>query len=190
LVVAGLVPPQKPSLDRYHRRIDEMIASVPEQARLVVRRYVRWAVTRPLQQKVDTGATVTPQLVDWPLERARVACQFTSAVAAGGARLGTISQSQLDAWVAELPSHRPALRAFVRWAVGHDYMPAGLDVSAASSREPRAAMDDCRCPERRTGRRRPEQRWASMWPCAMTDPGCTCSVAVVAGEGYPARPLV
>jgi hypothetical protein len=109
LVVAGLVSPQKPSLDRYHRRIDEMIVSVPEQARLVVRRYVRWAATRPLQQKVDTGATVTPQLVDWPLERARVTCQFTSAVAAGGARLGTISQSQLDAWVAELPSHRAAM---------------------------------------------------------------------------------
>jgi integrase len=142
LVVAGLVPPQRPTLDRYHRRVDELIASVPEQVRLVVRRYLRWAVTRLLQQTVDAGATVSPQLVDWPLERARVACQFTTAVATNGGRLTDIRQSQLDAWIAELPSHRPVLRAFVRWAVGHDYMPAGLDVLAASSRELRAAMDD------------------------------------------------
>jgi hypothetical protein len=142
LVVAGLVPPQRPTLDRYYRRVDELVASVPEQVRLVVRRDVRWAVTRPLQQRVDAGATVTPQLVDWPLERARVACQFTAAIATRAARLADVSQSQLDAWIAELPSHRPALRAFVRWAVRHDYLPAGLDVLAASSRDLRAAMDD------------------------------------------------
>lgn len=57
-------------------------------------------------------------------------------------RLAGVSQSQLDAWIAELPSHRPALRAFVRWAVGHDYMRAGLDILAASIRELRSAMDD------------------------------------------------
>jgi hypothetical protein len=115
---------------------------VPEQVRLVVRRYLRWAVTRPLQQRVDAGATVTPQLVDWPLERARVACQFTAAVVTGGARLADINQPQLDAWIGELPSHRLALRAFVRWAVSHHYMAAGLEVLAASSRDLRAAMDD------------------------------------------------
>jgi hypothetical protein len=44
--------------------------------------------------------------------------------------------------VTELPSHRPALRAFVQWAVGHNYLPASLHVPAASSRELRSAMDD------------------------------------------------
>jgi hypothetical protein len=32
LVVAGLVPPQKPTLDRYQRRVDELTASCPSRS--------------------------------------------------------------------------------------------------------------------------------------------------------------
>jgi hypothetical protein len=53
-----------------------------------------------------------------------------------------VQQSQLDAWVAELPSHRPALRAFVLWATQDGYMDADLQVPATASRELRSAMDN------------------------------------------------
>jgi hypothetical protein len=50
-----------------------------------------------------------------------------------------VSQSQLDAWVRELPGHQAPLRAFVGWAVSRHYLPAGLEVPAARSREVRTA---------------------------------------------------
>ncbi|MFF3867639.1 hypothetical protein [Micromonospora sp. NPDC001898] len=43
-------PDREPTLDAYHQRINDLLAAVPEPARLVIRRYVRWAVTRPLQR--------------------------------------------------------------------------------------------------------------------------------------------
>ncbi|MFI7025100.1 hypothetical protein ACIBMZ_20525 [Micromonospora sp. NPDC049900] len=141
LAVAGILP-SEPSLDRYQERVDELVASVPESARLVVRRYVRWALTRPLQRQVDDGATITASLVRWPLLRARVATEFTTAACTHSGGLDGIGQSHLDAWLTELPSHRAPLRAFVRWATAHGYMHLGLDVPAASSRERRTAMDD------------------------------------------------
>lgn len=142
LVVAGILPSREPTLNTYHERVNGLITSVPEPARLIVRRYVRWTVTRPLQQRVDDGVTVTPELVRWPLLRVKVAAQFVAAVTAEGQRLADIRQSQLDAWLAELPSHRAALRGFVHWATSHHYMASNLEIPAASSRELRAAMDD------------------------------------------------
>ncbi|MEO3930984.1 hypothetical protein ABGB07_45160 [Micromonosporaceae bacterium B7E4] len=67
---------------------------------------------------------------------------FAAAVTANVGSLASVTQTQLDAWVTELPSHRPALRSFVKWAVDHDYMPAELDVPASISREQRAMLDD------------------------------------------------
>lgn len=71
-----------------------------------------------------------------------MALAFAGAACTDGGGLNEIRQSQLDAWLAELPSHRPALRAFVLWAARHGYMNTALEVPAASSRELRTAMDD------------------------------------------------
>lgn len=107
-----------------------------------MRRYLRWAVTRPLQAQVDAGATITDGLVRWPLQRARIAAQFTTAVCANSQTLADVNQSHLDAWLVELPSHRTALRAFVQWATSHHYLAPDLEVPAAVIRERRTAMDD------------------------------------------------
>ncbi|WP_141722564.1 hypothetical protein [Micromonospora aurantiaca (nom. illeg.)] len=131
-------PDRAPTLNAFEQRVDELLTTVPEPARLVVRRYVRWAVTRPLQRKVSEGAAVRSELLHWPLDRVRTAALFAANV--GG--LADVTQTQLDAWVTELPSHRSALRSFVRWAVSHDYMAAELDVPASTSREQRATLDD------------------------------------------------
>jgi hypothetical protein len=80
--------------------------------------------------------------VRWPLQRARIAAQFTTAVCTNGLTLAAVSQSHLDAWLVELPSHRTALRAFVQWATSHRYLAADLEVPAPIIRERRAAMDD------------------------------------------------
>jgi hypothetical protein len=141
LAVAGILP-NEPSLERYHARVQELIASVSGPARIILRRYVRWSLTRPLQQQVDDGATVTEGLVRWPLTRARVAAQFLTAIDAQGISAAAVVQSHLDSWVRELPGHRAPLRAFVSWAVGHHYLPADLEVLAPRSREVRTAMDD------------------------------------------------
>jgi len=141
LAAAGIVP-REPSLAYYHQRVDELLAAVPDPARLVVRRYLRWAVTRPLQAEVDAGATITNSLVDWPLQRAKVAAQFTTAVYDNGLTLAEVSQTQLDAWLTELPSHRNALRAFVHWATSHRYLDTALEIPPAIIRERRTAMDD------------------------------------------------
>lgn len=97
LAVTGVLP-HEPSLERYHVRMQELIASVPGSARVILPRYVRWSLTRPLQQEVDDGATVTEGLVRWPLTRARVAAQFLTAIGAQGIAAHTVSQSHLDAW--------------------------------------------------------------------------------------------
>lgn len=141
LAAAGILP-REPSLTYYHQRVDELLAAVPDPARLVVRRDVRWAVTRPLQTQVDAGAVITNSLVDWPLQRAKVAAQFTTAVCANGLTLAKVSQTHLKAWLTELPSHRNALRAFVHWATNHRYLDTALEVPPAIIRERRTAMDD------------------------------------------------
>jgi hypothetical protein len=141
-LAAGGVLPHEPSLERYHQRVQELIASVSGPARIILRRYTRWSLTRPLQLDVDDGATVTEGLVRWPLTRARVAAQFLTAIGAQGIATDTVSQSHLDTWVQELPGHQAPLRAFVIWAVAHRYLPAGLEVPAARSREVRTAMGD------------------------------------------------
>ena len=56
--------------------------------------------------------------------------------------LGTVTQSLLDAWVAELPGTCPALRAFVQWSAAHGYMARGLEVPWRASREDRHGMND------------------------------------------------
>jgi hypothetical protein len=141
LAVTGILP-REPSLTHYQQRVDELVGAVPDPARLVVRRYVRWAVTRSLQAQVDAGATITNGLVRWPLQRARIAALFTTAVCEKGLSLAEVSQSHLDAWLSELPSHRTALRAFVQWATSHRYLDARLEVPAPVIRERRTAMDD------------------------------------------------
>ena len=141
LATAGILP-FEPSLEHYHRRVAELVDAVPSPARLVVRRYVRWAVTRPLQRRVDQGVTLTQSIVRWPLERARVATLFTIAVSAQGLALAGVTQAHLDTWMNELPSHRAALRAFVRWSADHGYVDTALDVEASHSREVRSMMDD------------------------------------------------
>ena len=135
-------PDRAPTLDAYHKRVDDLLATVSEPARLVIRRYVRWAVTRPLQRMVSEGDAVRSDLLHWPLDRVRTATLFASAVTANAGGLTNVTQAQLDAWVTELPSHRPALRSFVKWAVAHDYMPTELNVPAGTSREQRAMLDD------------------------------------------------
>ncbi|MDP4510322.1 hypothetical protein [Nonomuraea turcica] len=141
-IASDVGPRRETSLNSYHERVELLLASVPPQAQLVVRRYIRWAVTHPLQRKVSDGAIVTPELASWPLRRVKMAARFATAVIAQGMTLAQVCQSQLDAWVMELPGRRAELRAFVRWAVDHGYMASGLDVPRANSRDLRASMDD------------------------------------------------
>ena len=141
LVAAGVLPPREPALHRYHQRVTELIAAVPSPGQLVVRRYARWAVTRPLQERLLDGATLTAGLTRWPLTRVRVAAQFTAAVIGRGS-LAAVTQSVLDAWVSELPSTGPALRAFVQWSAAHGYMARGQEVPWRASREDRRGMND------------------------------------------------
>ena len=141
LVAAGVLPPREPALHRYHQRVTELIAAVPSPGQLVVRRYARWAVTRPLQERLLDGATLTAGLTRWPLTRVRVAAQFTAAVIGRGS-LAAVTQSVLDAWVSELPSTGRALRAFVQWSAAHGYMARGLEVPWRASREDRRGMND------------------------------------------------
>ena len=141
LVAAGVLPPREPALHRYHQRVTELIAAVPSPGQLVVRRYARWAVTRPLQGRLLDGATLTAGLTRWPLTRVRVAAQFTAAVIGRGS-LAAVTQSVLDAWVSELPSTGRALRAFVQWSAAHGYMARSLEVPWRASREDRRGMND------------------------------------------------
>jgi hypothetical protein len=142
LVTAGVLPPREPALHRYHQRVTELIAAVPSPGQLVVRRYARWAVTRPLQERLLDGATLTADLTRWPLARVRVAAQFTATLTERGGSLAAVTQSMLDAWVAELPSTGPALRAFVQWSAAHGYMARGLEVPWRASKEDRRGMND------------------------------------------------
>jgi len=142
LVAAGVLPPREPALHRYHQRVTELIATVPSPGQLVVRRYARWAVTRPLQERLLDGATLTADLTRWPLARVRVAAQFTATLTERGGSLAAVTQSLLDAWVAELPGTGPALRAFVQWSAAHGYMARGLEVPWRASREDRRGMND------------------------------------------------
>ncbi|WP_430786971.1 hypothetical protein [Actinoplanes sp. G11-F43] len=141
-LINGRQPERAPTLDPYHQRVDALLATVPEPTRLVIRRYVRWSVTRPLQRKISEGAAVRSELLRWPLDRIKTATLFAATTTANAGGLTSVTQTQLDAWVAELPSHRSALRSFVKWAVAHDYMPAELDVPASVSRDQRAMLDD------------------------------------------------
>jgi hypothetical protein len=142
LVTAGILPDKDPSLDHYHQRVAELLAHVPAGSLMAVRRYARWAVTRPLHERVLAGEVPTTDLTQWPLARIRTAAQFTASLDRAGRSLATATQSHLDAWTAELPSTAPLLRGFVIWAASHGYMAAGLEVPWQPSREERRGLDD------------------------------------------------
>jgi hypothetical protein len=131
-----------PTLDEYHRRVRELVESVPPENRVVVARYARWSVTGPLQRKVNNGAAVTTELARWPLGKIKIAVRFATAISQAGVPLSQVSQTHLDAWISEFPSHRPTLRAFARWCSHHGYMASDIEVPAASSRELRRSLDD------------------------------------------------
>lgn len=131
-----------PTLDSYHERVRALVDSVPAEGRVVVRRYARWSVTGPLQRKVDNEPVLTTQRLRWPLAKIKVAARFTIATLEVGISLAEATQSQLDSWIAEFPSHRPTLRAYVNWCSRHAYMARDLEVPATSSREVRRTLDD------------------------------------------------
>ena len=142
LVAAGVLPYRDPGLDHYHRRVAELLSAVPAESQMAVRRYARWAVTRPLRQRVLDGEVPSADLIRWPIDRIRTAVQFSTGLAHAGQSLQMATQSHLDAWAAEVPSTAPALRAFVNWATIHGYMAAGLEVPWRASREARRGMGD------------------------------------------------
>jgi hypothetical protein len=142
LAAAGVLPHRDPGLDYYQRRVAEILSAVPAVSQMAVRRYARWAVTRPLHERVASGEVPSADLLRWPLIRIRTAAQFTAGLAQAGQSLETATQSHLDAWAADIPSSAPALRVFVNWATAHGYMAAGLEVAWRASREARRGMDD------------------------------------------------
>jgi hypothetical protein len=131
-----------PTLDDYDRQVQSLLDAVPDPARVVVRRYARWAVTRPLQHKLATGKISSRGSTRWPMTKVKVAARFTAATSELGLALADVTQTHLDSWLAEFPSQRPALRAYVRWCARHRYMSSDLQVLAASSRDLRHTLDD------------------------------------------------
>lgn len=126
----------------YDRQVRAVLDTVPEPNQLVVRRYTRWAVTRPLRQQATTGTTIRTPTTRWALKKVKVAARFTTTASELGLALADITQTHLDSWLAEFPSHRPALRAFIYWCRAHGYLAAELEVRAASSRDLRRTLDD------------------------------------------------
>jgi integrase len=122
--------------------VAEIISAVPAASQMAVRRYTRWAVTRPLQERAASSDAAAADLARWPLARIRAAAQFTAGLAEAGQSLGTVTQSHLDAWTAEIPGSAPVLRGFVNWAAAHGYMAADLEIPWRNSREDRRGMDD------------------------------------------------
>jgi integrase len=142
LTAAGALPYRDSGMRRYEERVAEILASVPAASQMAVRRYARWAVTRPLQARAADGEAPSADLIQWPLARIRAAAQFTAGLAEAGQPLAAVTQSHLDAWTAEVPGSAPALRGFVNWAAAHGYMPASLEVPGRNAREDRRGMDD------------------------------------------------
>lgn len=102
---------QDAPLDNYDRQVRALLNAVPEPNQLIVRRYTRWAVTKPLRQKTATDTVVSTETTRWPLKKVKVAARFTAVASELGLPLADVKQTHLDSWLAEFPSHRPALRA-------------------------------------------------------------------------------
>lgn len=142
LAASGALPYRDTGLGHYEDRVAEIVSAVPAASQMAVRRYARWAVTRPLQERAAGGEAPSADLARWPLARIRAAAQFTAGLAEAGQSLGTVTQSHLDAWTAEIPGSAPVLRGFVNWASAHGYMAGDLEIPWRNSRENRRSMDD------------------------------------------------
>ena len=135
-------PPLRPHLADYYRQVDELTDSTPDAWRVPFKRYARWAVTGPLQRRVDAGTEITGSLVRWPLRRLKIARRFAAASAAAALGPADVTQTHLDSWLVEFPNHRAELRGFVKWCSDHHYMRAGLSIDAAATRETRHGLPD------------------------------------------------
>jgi hypothetical protein len=91
---------------------------------------------------VDDGAIVTPELVRWPLLRAKVAAQFVAAVTAAGQRLADIPNPNLTPGWPNYPATVLRCAASCTGPPATTTWPRTLEIPAASSRELRNAMDD------------------------------------------------
>jgi hypothetical protein len=77
LITTGILTDRSPGLEHYYQRVAELLEPVPTGDLIAVRRYARWAVTRPLHERVLNGEAPTADLLQWPLARIRTAAQFT-----------------------------------------------------------------------------------------------------------------
>jgi hypothetical protein len=130
------------TLGGYHRQVAELIEATPDPWGLPMKRYARWAITGPLQRRIDSGLEITTATLRWPLRRLKIAQRFATASAASGLGPSDIRQTSLDRWLAEFPYHRAELRGLVKWCSEHRYMHIGLAVDPATTRDTRRSLTE------------------------------------------------
>jgi hypothetical protein len=130
------------TLDGYHSQVAQLIDSTPEPWKLPIKRYARWALTGPLQRRVDAGVEITTSVLRWPLRRLKIAQRFAAAAAAAALGPSDIRQTHLDSWLIEFPTQRAELRSLVNWCTAHRYMRSDLSVDAATTRETRRSLSE------------------------------------------------
>ncbi|MGW3128478.1 hypothetical protein [Streptomyces sp. NPDC001123] len=115
LVAAGILPDRDEYLDGLPSWLDTLLAGRPAHITKILRPYASWSVLRRARGQ-SRQRTSTPSVRKYARSRILIANRFLTWLDEQGLTLATVTQPELDAWLADGTATHYRLRDFLRWA--------------------------------------------------------------------------
>ncbi|MEU6144680.1 hypothetical protein ABZ848_30540 [Streptomyces sp. NPDC047081] len=115
LVAAGILQERDEYLDGLPSWLDTLLAAQPAHVTKILRPYASWSVLRRARGR-SRGRASTPSVRKYARSRILIASRFLTWLDEQSLTLATVTQPQLDAWLAGGTATHYRIRDFLRWA--------------------------------------------------------------------------
>jgi hypothetical protein len=140
LVHTGVLPERAEYLERITPWLERFLADVPSHHARLIRPFAHWFVLRRAR-RTTRRRSYTQAAGNGARGRIRTAAAFLGWRDEHGLTLESVSQGDVDQWLAGGPTPRYGVRAFLTWAADRGFAPK-LTVPSRSSRQPQRLLRD------------------------------------------------
>lgn len=163
LVAAGCLPRREEHLTRLEREIQARLALMHPEDRAVMRRYVTWYTLPRTRRRLSQGRDP-----DTTCAQARNSLtgptRLLSDIRGRGVQLASLSQADVEAWIADNPGYLIMTAIFLRWARAQRLAPA-VEMRQPATKAPTDFVD-------------PDRQWATARRL-LTDPSLSHRLRLV-----------
>lgn len=122
LVATEVLPDRGEVAERLALWLDGFVKDLPAPHARIIKPFGEWHILRGVRRQ-DQRGRLTDSGAKWARQRVRCAASLLAWVDAKGTDLATLSQLDLDEWLAEGPTTRYSVRSFLRWAADRGQAP-------------------------------------------------------------------